>query len=56
MPQKRLQAEDVNFIMKAKSLEYTNSEIARKLGITEGAVRYRLKRARQGKAPVLNQL
>jgi hypothetical protein len=31
--------------MKAKTMEYSNSEIARKLGITEGAVRYRLKRA-----------
>lgn len=45
MPQKRLQSDDVDFIMKMKKVKYSNCEIARKLGVTEGAIRYRLKRS-----------
>lgn len=40
--------DDVDFIMKMKKLEYSNCEIARKLGISEGTIRYRLKRQRSG--------
>lgn len=43
--QKRLSTEEVDCIMKAKKLELSNCEIARRLGVTEGAVRYRLKQA-----------
>ncbi len=46
--QKRLNDEEVDCIMKGKKLELNNCEIARKLGVTEGAVRYRLKRAALG--------
>ena len=49
MPQSRLSPDQVNFIMKMKAVEYSNSEIARKLGVTEGAIRYRVKRALSGK-------
>jgi transposase len=44
MPKRRLHSEDVDFIIKMKKVKYSNCEIAEKLGITEGAVRYRLKR------------
>ena len=44
MPQKRLHSDEVKFIMKMKEVKYSNREIARRLGITEGAVRYRLNR------------
>lgn len=43
--QKRLLPDEVDFIMKMKKLEYSNSEIARKLGLSEGAIRYRLKQS-----------
>lgn len=39
MPQPRLLPEQVDFIMKMKQVEYSNVEIARKLGVTEGAIR-----------------
>ena len=44
MPQTRLSAADADFVMKLNSIGYSNSEIARKLGVTEGAIRYRIKR------------
>jgi transposase len=49
MPQTRLAPADADFIMKLKQVDYSNSEIARKLGVTEGAIRYRLKRAASGR-------
>jgi transposase len=48
MPQTRLTPADADFIMKLDEVGYSNSEIARKLGVTEGAVRYRLKRQASG--------
>lgn len=45
----RLAPDDVNFIMKMKKVKYSNCEIARKLGVTEGTIRYRLKRQLSGK-------
>jgi hypothetical protein len=47
--QKRLTLEDADFIMKLDEVGYSNSEIARKLGVTEGAIRYRIKRRASGK-------
>jgi transposase len=44
VPSPKLHAEQLDFIMAAKKCELNNSEIARRLGVTEGAVRYRLKR------------
>jgi len=35
--------------MKMKAVEYSNAEIGRKLGVTEGAIRYRIKRKLSGK-------
>jgi transposase len=49
MPRPRLSPDQVDFIMKMKAVEYSNSEIARRLGVTEGAVRYRVKKALLGK-------
>lgn len=49
MPRPRLSPDQVDFSMKMKSVEYSNSEIARKLGVTEGAIRYRVKRDLLGK-------
>ncbi|HDO22961.1 MAG TPA: hypothetical protein ENG86_08980, partial [Nitrospirae bacterium] len=49
MPGIKLTPDDIYIIMKMKKLEYTNSEIARKLGVTEGAIRYRIKRQKSGK-------
>ena len=48
MPRSRLSPDDVDFIMKLKEVKYSNCEIAGKLGVTEGAVRYRIKRRRSG--------
>jgi DNA-directed RNA polymerase specialized sigma24 family protein len=44
MPQTRLTPADADFIMKLNEVGYSNSEVARKLGVTEGAIRYRLGR------------
>jgi DNA-directed RNA polymerase specialized sigma24 family protein len=44
MPQTRLTPADGDFIMKLNEVGYSNSEVARKLGVTEGAIRYRLGR------------
>ena len=49
MPQTRLNPVDTDFIMKMNGVGYSNVEIARKLGVTEGAVRYRLKRRASGR-------
>jgi transposase len=48
MPRSRLTPDDVDFIMKMKEVKYSNCEIAAKLGVTEGAVRYRIKRCESG--------
>ena len=45
----RLEADDIHFIMAMKKAEYSNIEIARKLGVTEGAIRYRVKREGSGR-------
>jgi transposase len=49
MPRPRLSPDQVDFIMKMKMVEYSNAEVARKLGVTEGTIRYRVKRALAGK-------
>jgi DNA-directed RNA polymerase specialized sigma24 family protein len=49
MPQPRLSPDNMDFIMKMKMVEYSNAEVARKLGMTEGTIRYRVKRALGGK-------
>jgi transposase len=48
MQQKRLSAEYARILMDLKRLGLSNVEIAQKLGITEGAVRYRIKRHESG--------
>ena len=48
MPQTRLTPADADFIMKLNEVGYSNSEVARKLGVTEGAIRYRLGRQALG--------
>jgi len=45
---KRLSPEAIHFIMMMKKVKYSNCEIARKLGVTEGTVRYRIKREESG--------
>ena len=49
MVQKRLIADEVDFVMKMGKLGYSNFEIAKKHGISEGAIGYRLKRDKSGK-------
>lgn len=49
MPQRRLTESEVDFIIKMKEVKYNNCEIARSLGVTEGAIRYRIKRRQSGK-------
>jgi transposase len=44
MPRSRLSPSDDDFIMNMKRLEYSNREIARKLKVSEGTIRYRMKR------------
>ena len=46
--QRRLSAGEVNYLMTARKLKKTKAEIARELKVTEGAIRYRLKRAESG--------
>jgi len=48
MPLSRLSPDEVDFIMKAREVQYSNCEIARRLGVTEGAIRYRVKRRLAG--------
>ncbi len=50
MAQKRLTLDEADFIMKLDEVGFSNAEIARKLGVTEGAIRYRIKRRSSGKA------
>jgi len=49
MPQIKLTLDDIVFIMKMKKVRYSNREIARKLGVAEGAIRYRIKCEQSGK-------
>ena len=49
MPAMKIRVDEVEFIIKMKELKYSNCEIARKLGVTEGAIRYRVKRHLAGK-------
>ena len=46
MPLSRLSPDDDDFIMNMKKVEYSNREIARRLKVCEGTVRYRIKRER----------
>jgi len=50
MPQTRFNPADTDFIMKMSEVGYSNVEIARRLGVTEGAIRYRLKRRAEGRS------
>lgn len=49
MPGMKIRVDEVEFIIKMKKLEYSNCEIARKLRVSEGAIRYRVKRHLSGK-------
>lgn len=48
MPRSRLSPDDDDFIMNMKKVEYSNREIARRLKVCEGTVRYRIKRDQSG--------
>lgn len=48
MPPKQVQSDEIDFIMKMQKLKYSNCEIARKLDLSEGTIRYRVKRAQSG--------
>jgi transposase len=48
VPSAKLHTEGLDFIMAAKKCELSNCAIARKLGVTEGAIRYQLKRKSLG--------
>jgi transposase len=49
MPGMKIRVDEIEFIIKMKKLKYSNCEIARKLGVTEGAIRYRIKRHVSGR-------
>ncbi len=49
MHQRRLSPQEAEFIVNLKKLGISNIEIAQKMGISEGAVRYRIKRHHSGK-------
>jgi len=49
MPKSRLSPDEDDFIMKMRELEYSNYEIAAKLGVSEGTIRYRMKRQQSGR-------
>jgi transposase len=49
MPRSRLSPDYDDFIMNMKRLEYSNREIARKLKVSEGTIRYRMKRKQSGR-------
>jgi len=49
MPRSRLLPSDDDFIMNMKKVEYSNREIARRLKVSEGTIRYRIKRERLGR-------
>jgi len=46
MPRSRLSPDEVDFIMNMKKIKYSNCEIADKLKVSEGTIRYRIKRER----------
>ena len=43
MPEMKIRANEIEFIITMKRFKYSNCEIGRKLGVTEGAIRYRVK-------------
>lgn len=49
MPEMKIRANEIEFIITMKRFKYSNCEIGRKLGVTEGAIRYRVKRHLSGK-------
>ena len=49
MPESKLSPDDVDFIMNMKKVEYSNSKIAENLEVSEGTIRYRIKRKQSGK-------
>jgi len=49
MPKSRFSPDEDDFIMKMRELEYSNYEIAAKLGVSEGTIRYRMKRQQSGR-------
>jgi len=49
MPQSRLSPSDDDFIMNMKKVKYSNKEIARKPEVSEGTIRYRIKREQSGR-------
>ena len=48
MQQGRLSTNDPEFVVNLKRLGISNTEIAHKMGISEGTVRYRIKRFESG--------
>jgi len=46
--EKRFNQSEVTFIMNMKKVKYSNCAIARSTGVTEGAIRYRIKREASG--------
>lgn len=48
MHERKLSIQDTEFIVNLKKLGISNLEIAEKMGISEGAVRYRIKRFKSG--------
>ena len=50
MPVSRLSPDDDDFIMNMKKVEYNNCEIARRLKVSEGTIRYRIKRKQSRRA------
>lgn len=49
MSQIKFTLNNIVFIIKMKKVRYSNREIARKLEVTEGAIRYRVKCEQSGK-------
>ncbi|MFQ6052206.1 MAG: IS21 family transposase [Candidatus Hydrothermarchaeota archaeon] len=49
MPKSRLSPDDDDFIMNMKRVKYSNYEIGDKLGVSEGTIRYRMKRRQSGR-------
>lgn len=49
MPKEKLSPDDLDFITKMKKVKYSNCEIARKLGVWEGTIRYRMRRKEEGR-------
>lgn len=45
----KLKSAEINCIMMLKNVNYSNSDVARILGVTEGTIRYRIKRTQEGK-------